>query len=53
MTTQPAYGMTHGYRVGTVIVATLGEALRELVRQGLTPFEYEYVLVDWSKQRAS
>lgn len=53
MTTQPAFGMTHGYRVGTVIVATLAKALAELVKQGKQPFGYEYVLVDWSKQRAS
>ena len=50
MTTHPAYGMTHGYKVGDVVVATLREALAELVRQGLTPFEYEYVLVDWSRR---
>lgn len=51
MTTQPAYGMTHGYRVGTVVVATLAEALSELAKQGRTLFEYDYVIVDWSKQR--
>jgi len=50
VTTQPAFGMTHGYKVGDVVVATLREALAELARQGRTLFEYEYVLVDWSKR---
>lgn len=41
--------MTHGYRVGSVTVATLKEALSECVRQNVRLADVTYVGTDWSK----
>ena len=47
MTTQPAYGLTHAYRVGTVTgLVTLADAIREMAKQDSVDVVFEPY--DWS-----